>query len=379
MPLASRIRKALQYGDSIDSAVEILAQGNNGLYTNEWLLADTKTNEIAMFELGTHKSKLWRSSKNEWFGGTEGFYWGCNNAKDLEVRLETVASLEAGRPTWSSTPRIATGPGSSSSTARTRQDRRRLRLQGVHDAAPGGVALARRQVHHDGDGPGAEDLGDIRPAARADLGANRRRAQAVRRNSSAGRQRLDDAAVDPPAADATTRVKPVDLARISKPGDHEPERINPPAWHGTILPASDADVWLAAAFADYERIVARENAIKAHAAGDKLGVRDRERLALALFAPTSRYLTAVARRGGHDLALSEVHADLRSDVWYDIASGKGVLVLAELRAIMGDNPFDKFMDAFGRAHAGRRVSSASFFDEAEKATANRSAISRPPG
>ena len=56
--------------------------------------------------------------------------------------------------------------------------------------------------------------------------------------------------------------------------------------------------------------------------GGKLGIRDRERLALALFAPTSRYLTAVARRGGQDIALSEIHADLRSDEWYDIAVGK---------------------------------------------------------
>ena len=86
-----------------------------------------------------------------------------------------------------------------------------------------------------------------------------------------------------------------------------------------------------------------------------------------MFAPASRYLTAVARRGGHDLALSEIHSDLRSDEWYDIASGKGVLVLAELRAIMGDKPFDKFMDEFGRAHAGRPVSSAAFFEAAEKA------------
>ena len=33
-------------------------------------------------------TKLWRSSKNEWFGGTPGFYWGNNNAKDLTVRTE---------------------------------------------------------------------------------------------------------------------------------------------------------------------------------------------------------------------------------------------------------------------------------------------------
>jgi hypothetical protein len=97
MALGSRIRKATQYAESIDQAAAILKEGNNGLYTNEWLLADVKTNEIAMFELGTHKTRLWRSSKNEWFGGTEGFYWGCNNTKDLDVRLETVASIE-GRP-----------------------------------------------------------------------------------------------------------------------------------------------------------------------------------------------------------------------------------------------------------------------------------------
>src|SRR5207245_3612016 len=95
--LASRIRQVMQYADSIDKAVAILTDSNNGLYTNEWLLADVKTNEIAMFELGTHKTKLYRSSKNEWVGGTAGFYWGCNNTKDMEVRLETLAST-TGRP-----------------------------------------------------------------------------------------------------------------------------------------------------------------------------------------------------------------------------------------------------------------------------------------
>ena len=122
-------------------AVEILKKDNNGLYTNEWLLGDINTNEIAMFELGTHKSKLYRSSKNEWFGGTEGFYWGCNNTKDLEVRLETIASVE-GRPAnvvfrpsdrdiaWLKLYQQAQG-----------QDRRRLRQAGLHDAAAGRVSI----------------------------------------------------------------------------------------------------------------------------------------------------------------------------------------------------------------------------------------------
>jgi hypothetical protein len=43
-----------------------------------------------------------------------------------------------------------------------------------------------------------------------------------------------------------------------------------------------------------------------------------------------------------------------------------VLVLAELREIMGIKQFDKFMNDFGRAHAGDAVSSALFFDAAAK-------------
>lgn len=87
-PVAFRARRAIQYSDNIDDLVRILSTENNGLYTNEWIMGDAKTNEIAIFDLGTNHTKLWRSSKNEWFGDTPGFYWGDNNAKDLSVRLE---------------------------------------------------------------------------------------------------------------------------------------------------------------------------------------------------------------------------------------------------------------------------------------------------
>lgn len=89
-PIAYRARKAIQYGENVDQIVEHLTQKNNGLYTNEWLIGDAKNDEIALYELGTRAAKLWRSTKNEWFGDTEGFYWGNNNAKDLNVRLELM-------------------------------------------------------------------------------------------------------------------------------------------------------------------------------------------------------------------------------------------------------------------------------------------------
>jgi hypothetical protein len=87
-PVAYRARLAVQYADNIDDMVRLLGTKNNGLYTNEWLMGDGKSNEIAMYELGTLHTKLWRSSRNEWFGGTPGFYWGNNNAKDPTIRTE---------------------------------------------------------------------------------------------------------------------------------------------------------------------------------------------------------------------------------------------------------------------------------------------------
>src|SRR5450432_2185541 len=84
MTCAFRVRKAIQYADTIDKVVYHLVRDNNFLYTNEWLLADVNTNEIAMLELGTQRHKLWRSSKNAWFGNTPGFYWGCNSFKDMD-------------------------------------------------------------------------------------------------------------------------------------------------------------------------------------------------------------------------------------------------------------------------------------------------------
>ena len=86
--MAFRARTAIQYGGNIDEVVQHLGTRNNGLYTNEWIIGDAKTNEIAIYDLGTNHTRLWRSSKNEWFGDTPGFYWGDNNAKDLTVRLE---------------------------------------------------------------------------------------------------------------------------------------------------------------------------------------------------------------------------------------------------------------------------------------------------
>ena len=70
--------------------MRILTTSNNGLYTNDWLIGDTKTDETAILLLGTATHKLWRSSKKDFPGGTDGFYWSVNNAKDPVVRGEYI-------------------------------------------------------------------------------------------------------------------------------------------------------------------------------------------------------------------------------------------------------------------------------------------------
>ncbi len=64
-----RARRAMQYAESIDDYVRIMVERNNGGYANDWLVGDTKTGEIAVFELGL---KNWTvdKSKNGYFVGS---------------------------------------------------------------------------------------------------------------------------------------------------------------------------------------------------------------------------------------------------------------------------------------------------------------------
>ncbi|HEV3021161.1 MAG TPA: hypothetical protein VGX76_01790, partial [Pirellulales bacterium] len=173
-------------------------------------------------------------------------------------------------------------------------------------------------------------------------------------------------------------ASPVDLEPFPKSavaasgseGRKEPAEVessgHPPAWHGTLLPQGDGDVWLAAAFADYEKIVAFEKALKHQATGGTLDRDANDRLEVASFAPRSRWLSAV-RRLGHDVALTSTAFDWHTNEWCDIAAGKGVLLLAALRGELGPEVFDPFMDVFGRAHAGQPTATSDFLAAAEKA------------
>jgi hypothetical protein len=66
------------------------------------------------------------------------------------------------------------------------------------------------------------------------------------------------------------------------------------------------------------------------------------------------------------MPLAETRADWKRDEWYQIASGKGTLFLAALRDLVGHESFAALMDEFGRAHAGKPVSTAQFREHVEK-------------
>ena len=372
--LASRTRRAAQHADSIDRAVEILGDSSNGLYTNQWLLADLKTNEIAMFELGADRSRLWRSSRNEWFGGTTGFYWGCNNSRDLDVLKETVPDL-AGKPAnlvahpksrdkawlalfqkhsgkigepfafeaYGSAP-LAAFPSCDAKFTTAKMAER------LETWALFGPPLGRTwdPTPHD-----RKKHPDVKPLVSNDWTVLR--------------------AIPPPAN--FSQIATADLAPFPDE-EKEPhvkfEAHHPFAWRGTLLPQSDADVWLAAGFAEYEKVIAYEQAL--HRAAEEKHAKskaeaheahDRDLVELALFEHESRWRTAALRRG-RDVPLQETVSDPSHHDWYDIAKGKGVLLLAALRQRLGAEPFDRMLDAFGQAHAGQRVTTAEFVNHCRK-------------
>ncbi len=293
LSVASRIRKALQYADSIDQAVEILKGENNGLYTNEWLLADVKTNEIAMFELGTHQSKLYRSSKNEWFGGTEGFYWGCNNTKDLDVRLETIDDLKSGRP-------------ASAVFHPSDRDRKWLELydkyKGKIDADFGKVAFTTAPIASYPSADAKVTTSDMARELKTwalfgpPLGRTWKPTRDEQEKFPEIRPLVGNPWVvlhaGPPAGAKQGGPVAVDLhdpehgeKKASKEEQKRPETTA--AWHGTLLPKTDADDWLATAFHDYERIAALENAYRKR--DGKLTPEARDDLAVLLYQKRADY------------------------------------------------------------------------------------------
>jgi hypothetical protein len=80
VPEFVRARKAMQYAGSIDDFARIMKEGNNGGYANNWLVADSKSNEVASLELGLKNVILQRTK--------DGFFVGSNFPADPKLMRE---------------------------------------------------------------------------------------------------------------------------------------------------------------------------------------------------------------------------------------------------------------------------------------------------
>ena len=335
-PVAFRAREAIQYGGNVDEIVERLGTHNNGLYTNEWLIGDGKNNEIAMYELGTGHTKLWRSSKNEWFGGTEGFYWGDNNAKDLQVRLEYVPDPH-GEPeylpympykrdvAWQSLYQkyrgqideqfgflaFRTAPLVSASTMDAKIATAAMASNLMVWAAIGKpnqrewVPSARHgYAKNDGMYPSGYHLftSDPSDGLRAAIQAN------------------EKARIANPSAEHKN-------GKTSHDNAIEADRL----WKGWILPSGDADVWFAAGSAAYYADLQSDDVER------KIdGWRATYRRLQAAAAPEERFT---------------------------LDEAKGVLFLDAMRRRMGDVPFLKLMRDYFAANTTKAVTAQSFLDQ----------------
>jgi hypothetical protein len=83
IPEFVRARKAMQYSASIDDVARIFKEGNNGGYANDWLIADTKNNEIASLELGLKNVTLERKM--------DGYFVGSNYPINPKLATEETS------------------------------------------------------------------------------------------------------------------------------------------------------------------------------------------------------------------------------------------------------------------------------------------------
>ena len=174
---------------------------------------------------------------------------------------------------------------------------------------------------------------------------------------------------DPTTSDAAIKIADRDPFPDSEHESKEPtlklEQRNPFAWRGSLRAKTDADAGLAAAFSEYEKVIALVQAFRSEAKDDKLDRAAQDAVAVALFTDQSNWWAA-RQRLGRDLSLADVKPDDRNLSWYPIAVGQSVAMLAELRKTIGPEAFDRQMDVFGLQHADREFETAEFRSHFEK-------------
>ncbi|MGD8439262.1 MAG: C45 family autoproteolytic acyltransferase/hydrolase [Holophagae bacterium] len=365
-PQSNRIRKAAQYADSIDDVERILWQGNNGMYTNDWPIADITTGEAAILLLGTHTKKLWRTGEDMAPFGTPGFLWANNNNRDPEVRKEYLAQPDdrpfdlmfspwnrdiafnefyrshageiddtAAVELWASSPinRAHACDGKITTTE--------MAEQMVFLAHHGKVTL-REKFPTKGwrylpDLPGAEPHLSLGYATISPIFVNRQ-LQALRPTEA-----RDEAPDGEPE---------LVLGALEAELEFDRDEL----WRRTVFPASPAESWFVSGSAAYWKMLDGLDDDDLAAASERLGE------ALAELAVRYQYITSREA----DLAALDAHRAYDRYAPYLVPRIKGTFALHQLHLLLGT---DRFLDVMKTVHdrfAGREMSTADFIATAEE-------------
>ena len=346
-PVAYRARRAIQYGDDIDHVIKELNTRNNGLYTNEWIIGDSRTNEIAMIELGTYKTRTFRSSKNDWFGGTDGFYWGCNNAKDLSVRLE-YAPDPNGRP--DALPFVP-APRDVAWQKIYNQWKGRIdetfgftafRTPPLTSASAMDVKIATSDMASKLMAWTVFGLPNERERKPSEWDKkvyaenNGLHSSGYRVMSATPTEALARAIQDNEAE--RLRTAPVEPAKKQEKPDYT-ERL----WKGWILPTTDFELWLVRGSVGYYDALVDGRNVEVLRAQYRLATLD------------------------NDPPLSAIRTDPASREWATITRNKGALVFDALRHELGDDKFFDFMKQWYAANTTKKVTTGAFIADASRA------------
>ncbi len=358
-PMSDRIRRAVQYGTTIDEVVAILAERNNGMYTNDWPMADVKTDETAICLLGTAEKQLWRSGENPF--GTEGFLWANNNPRDPEVRAEYAHQpngapydpvfapwnrdlafndyyrREKGKIDVPSLARLfATSPVNLPHACDGKITTSEMAEKLVFWAHHGKVTL-REKFPAKGnrrmpDLPGAQPHLTLGYTAVTPIWLAEKLGEA----KAAGRF---DAL--PKAAEEAK----LDLAAVADRFAVEEKRL----WQGTLFPAAAADHWLASGTAGYWQVLhglPEGDAKRDAAIGDALA---RQNVLL---------LATLAR--DEDLPANRAERSYTRYAPYRVARVKGTFALHQLRLHLGTEVFLNLMRTVHERFGGKTIATADF-------------------
>jgi len=363
-PQSNRIRKAIQYGTSIDEVAAILREKNNGMYTNDWTLADVKTGESAILLLGTARSKLWRSTDQPAPFGTPGFLWANNNARDAGVRREVAAQPEDAP--WDST----FTPANRDLAFRRFYDEHKGRID-VENAVE---LMASSPINR----PHACD-GKVTDAAMAEklvFMAHQGKVTLREKFPAAGSRRMPDLpGAVPHLTYGYATFSPVVVAEQLKAARAARADVKPKApattevkavadryaftrddlWRGSIFPASDAENWLVAGSAAYWQVL--------RGLPEKAADRP-DALARALGGLRSRLAYVTAREADVAAAKGGVAYDRYAPAL--VPRIKGAFALHQLRLLSGNKAFFAFMKDFHARHRGQEVTTAQFLAAARE-------------